>query len=340
MQSISKTLLYTFLQILATFLLLFTSYIASSTAIVTPVQSFAALPHQYIETKIQGIQEAFEQRAVLFLKGRNFQPWRVNKPKEEILKEFNQLNEWRYYAWYVDPTAKTLISRTDFMVAQELLEKGYYQKPNLIAFQYNLSDPTYNASIIVLSGFRFLALEAPTAKTIRSFYNLLQNFHIKQLVRLAVLEKNGISTSYSYWKDKIKTDTKTGEMILNAPQPFNPAPYPILYYTTAKGTSNQIDPIELLKVIQKVRKNDDSNTDMIACHCDNETGQTGTFLAGFLLLTEIDRQIASGTSKASLNISIEKIVMQLSLQRPYMVSKSAQYVTLYRLVDAYIQQLK
>jgi protein tyrosine phosphatase len=310
-------------------------------SIPAPVQSFAALPHQFLESKIQEIQEAFEQRSVLFLKGRNFKSWSNNKSKENILKEFDQINEWRFHAWYVDPYAKILISRADFMVAQDLLEKGYFRKPNTIAFQYNQSDATYNSSTIVLNGFRFLALEAPSAKNVKSFFTLLQNHHITHLVRLTTATEKGIEKSYPYWKDKLKTDAKNQESLLNIPQAFNPSPYPVRYYYTDKWLDDQaIDPKELLKLIQATRKNYDPDSDILACHCTNGVGRTGTFLAGFLLITEIDKQIAAGVSKNSLNISIEKIVMQLSLQRPYMVGKPEQYTTLYRLVDLYIQQLK
>src|ERR1700722_97080 len=111
-------------------LLLTTGWISTLSAIIPePTLSLPTLPQQYLETRFQTIQQSFEQRAMLFLKGRPFQPWRANKPRKDILTEFNQLNEWRFYTWYVDPKAKTLISRADFMVAQDLLQKDLYRKP-------------------------------------------------------------------------------------------------------------------------------------------------------------------------------------------------------------------
>ncbi len=329
-----RTLLY------VTLLTLFHIYVQSVHAsIPEPVLSLPTLPQQYLETRFQAIQQSFEQRAVLFLKGKPFHPWHANKSRKEILEEFEQLNEWRFHSWYVDPTAKILVSRMDFMVAQDLLEKGFYRKPSLIAFQYNQTDSSYNSSTIVLNGFKLLALESPTAKTSRNFLILLQNHRVTQLIRLGFTKENETQKSYAYWSGKLKTNPKTQETYLNLPQENSQTPYNIRYYSTDSWEENQgINPRELLRLIHSVRSHYDANG-LIACHSINGSGRTGTFLAGFLLLSEIDRQIAAGVAKNALDISIEKVVMQLSLQRPYLVGKAEQYYTLYRLVDLYIKDL-
>lgn len=321
--------------------LLTSCYVSHLEALIPePALSLPTLPQQYLETRFQAIQQAFDQRAILFLKGRPFQRWEMNKLRKNILIEFDQLNEWRYHAWYVDPTAKTLISRMDFMVAQELLEKGLYKRPGLLAFDYNQTDGNYNASTVVLNGFKFLAVEAPTSRTLKNFFLLLQNHRVTQLVRLATASENGNDQGTPYWINKLKTDAQNNECFLNIPQLYNPAPYSVRYYTTDVWPENHgIHPAELLKLIQKVRKNADPNG-LIACHSTNGNGRTGTFIAGFLLLNEIDRQIAAGTAKSALDVSIEKIVMQLSLQRSYVVRTAEQYITLYRLVDLYIKNVK
>jgi hypothetical protein len=305
-----------------------------------PALSLPTLPQQYLETRFQTIQQAFEQRATLFLKGKPFQHWEMNKPRKNILIEFDQLNEWRFRAWYVDPTAKTLIARMDFMVAQELLEKGLYKKPALLAFDYNQTDGNYNASTVLLNGFKFLALEAPTSQTLRHFFLLLQNHRVAQLVRLASAAENGSAQITPYWINKLKTTARNNETFLNIPQPYNPAPYALHYYSTDVWPENHSIPAnELLKLIQKVKKNADPHG-LIACHSTHGNGRTGTFIAGFLLISEIDRQIATGITKDAVDVSIEKIVMQLSLQRPYLVRTAEQYITLYRLLDLYIKNLK
>lgn len=308
-------------------------------AIPAPPLSLPALPPQYVETRLQQMQQAFEQRSVLFLKGRHFQTWRMNKPRADILKEFDQLNDWRFYTWYINPNAKSLVARTDFMIAQDLLEKGLYRKPALIAFQYNQTDATYNSSTILLNGFKFLVLEAPSARNLKNFFTLLQNHRVTQLIRLTPSEENGREKSYPYWNENRIAHTKANRMYLHVPQPYNPNPYRVGYYVIDSWhDSHGIHPKKLLTLIQAVRKDSDPNG-LIACHSAYGGGRAGTFLAGFLLLNDIDRQINAGISKNALNISIEKIVMQLSLQRPYLVSTAEQYISLHRLVDWYLKNL-
>lgn len=311
---------------------------SAAALVAEPVLSLPTLPQQYLENRFQAIQQAFEQRVALFLKGRPFQRWEMHKPRKNILIEFDQLNEWRFRAWYVDPTAKTLIARMDFMVAQELLEKGLYKKPALLAFDYNQTDGNYNASTVILNGFKFLALESPTTRTVKSFFLLLQNHRVTQLVRLANTTERESALETPYWINKLKINAHN-EAFLNIPQPYSSLSYTLRYYATDAWPDNQgVAAGELLKLILKVRKNADPN-ELIACHSTDGSGRTGTFIAGFLLLNEIDKQIASGTSKNSLDVSIEKIVMQLSLQRPYLVKKAEQYITLYRLLDLYVKSL-
>ncbi len=304
-----------------------------------PALSLPTLPQQYLETRFQTIQQGFEERAMLFLKGRPFQRWEMNKPRKNILIEFDQLNEWRFRTWYVNPKAKTLISRMDFMVAQELLEKGLYKKPALLAFDYNQTDGHYNASTIVLNGFKFLALESPVSRTLKHFFLLLQNHRVTQLVRLSGTAENNTALDTPYWANNLKTNAHN-ETLLNIREPYHPSPYTLHYYTTDVWPENHgVAAAELLRLILKVKKHVDPNG-LIACHSTHGNGRTGTFIAGFLLLNEIDKQIAAGTAKSALDVSVEKIVMQLSLQRPYLVRKAEQYVTLYRLLDLYVKNLK
>ncbi|HQZ87953.1 MAG TPA: protein-tyrosine phosphatase family protein [Gammaproteobacteria bacterium] len=305
-----------------------------------PVLSLPTLPQQYLETRFHAIQQGFEQRATLFLKGRPFQRWEMNRPRKNILIEFDQLNEWRFRTWYVDPNSKILISRMDFMVAQELLEKGLYKRPAFLAFDYNHTDGHYNASTVLLNGFKFLALESPTPQTLKHFFLLLQNHRVTQLVRLTGSTENTAELGTSYWNNKLKVNTQRNETILNIPQPYSASHYALQYYATDVWPENHgVAAGELLKLILKVRKNADQNG-LIACHSTHGNGRTGTFIAGFLLINEIDRQIATGISKNAVDVSVEKIVMQLSLQRPYLVRKAEQYITLYRLLDLYVKNLK
>jgi protein tyrosine phosphatase len=305
-----------------------------------PVRTFPSLPQQQREAKFQEIQNAFEERSNLFLKGKHFHPWKLKKSKEEILEEFKQIREWRNHTWYSESTGEVLVSRSDFMIAQDLLNNDLYRRPHLIAFQYNQSDSSYNSSTIVLNGYRFLAMEAPTPKLSNAFFKLLQNHRVTQLVRLTAASEEGIEKSYPYWNNKITVDAKTQRSVINLPLAGSRKTLPMLYYATNSWADHHgIEPKAFLKLINAVRKDADFDNGLIACHCTAGVGRTGTFIAGVLLIEEIDRQIAAGVKKDAIDLSIEKIVMQLSLQRLYMVAKAEQYVSLYRLVDSYIQHL-
>lgn len=324
--------------------------IMSNLCLVSPAQSklnnsprtFPSLPTQYRETKFKEVQDAFEERSRLFLQGRQFHYWEMNRPTEDIFKEFDNIHEWRHHTWYSEANSKAVISRPDFMVAQDLLEKGYYKRPNLIAFQYNQTDGSYNSSTVFLNGQRFLAMEAPMNEQLsQNFFKLLQNFQVTQLVRLTPAFEKGIFKSEAYWKNRVKVDPKTSETFLNAPFVGSKETYPIRYYALENWKDLQgIDPKILLTLIQKVRKHYDPTQGLLACHCSGGVGRTGTFLAGFALIQDIDRQLSANIPLNKIDISIEKVVLQLSLQRFYMVSRKEQYLTLYRLVDLYMQTLQ
>jgi protein tyrosine phosphatase len=302
-------------------------------------RTFPSLPSVYRENRIKQIQEAFEERSKRYLQGRQLHAYKAKKPDAEILAEFRQIKEWRNHSWFSESTHGALVSRPDFIVAQDLLEKGYYKRPHLLAFQYNQTDGSYNSSTIVLNGQRFLALEAPaTEKLTQLFFNLLQNHQVTQLVRLTPAEEGGTIKSRNYWKNRTHKDPKTGAEYLDVPFAGSRKTNAIRYYAIDHWRDHQgFDAKQLLAFIQKVRKDYDPNSGLLACHCSGGVGRTGTFLAGFLLLQEIDRQLAAGLAKEALDISIEKVVLQLSLQRFYMVAKEDQYLTLYRLVDLYLQ---
>lgn len=311
------------------------------------MKSFPSLPHHEIDAKFQAVQKGFEERSNLFLKGKHFQNWTANKNAKEIFEEFNRIREWRNHSWYTEGPGELIVSHMDFMVAQDLLDKGYYRQPNAIAFQYNRTDGSYNSSSLILNGQRFLALEGPSEQNVNQFFKLLQNFQVTQLVRLAPFASGEEPEIYPYWQDRIKKDPKAQGtqgiqgQIIEIPLAGIDKTYSIPYvYTDAWENNAKTDTTVLLNLIQSVRKANTSENSLIACHCNSGVGRTGTFIAGFALIQEIDRQIAAGTAIDNLDISIEKIVMQLSLQKLHMVAKPDQYLMLYRLVDQHIQALK
>lgn len=331
------------------YLSLFSFILGTHTALEAKQQPFnsqsirllAALPADYREEQFKAIEQAFAQRWDLFIKGKQFKAYVPEQTASNIAEEFKHIQTLRQQTCFVDPKAPQLISKPEYMIAQDLLEKGLFRSPNNIAFQYNRTDPTYNSSTIVLNGFRFLALEGPSFEQLRNFFTLLQNHQVTHVVRLTAAEEKGKAKTYPYWVGKITREQKTGDAFLKIPQYQNKNPYSIWYYSIDTWYDHQsISPKNLLNLILKVRKNYEPSTGLLATHCAGGVGRTGTFLAGFVLLAEIDKQIERGISPKNINLSIEKTVLQLSLQRVNMVTKSAQYETLYRLVDLYLNTLQ
>lgn len=326
------------------FLFLSLLFISSSlpAKLTSSVRTFPSLPFMQREAKFEEARKAFEDRSNLLLKGKHFENWKMNKAKNEIENEFKRIEEWRTHSWY-DNSGNLLVSRPDFMISQELLDKGYFRRPHIIAFDYNQTNGNYNSSNIIINNQKFLALEAPTQETVNQFFKLLQNFQVSQLVNLVGTDEQGQTQSFSYWENRLGPSK-----VLNTSSAIHipllgtlDATFPIHYYPLNHWEDNMgIEAKTLLTLIKQVRKNYDPDQGLLACHCRSGVGRTGTFIAGFVLIQEIDRQIASGVKPENIEISIEKVVMQLSLQRFNMVARSAQYVTLYRLVDHYMQTLK
>jgi|GEM_PF-1731300 len=308
-----------------------------------PTRTFPRLPESYCEQRFQQCESVFKKLSKKFLDKKDYKMWSFDRPKEEILEEFNQLDCWREEVWYKNRDADTLESQKDFIVSQELLINHHYRKPHLIAFQYNNADASYNCSLCSINGLKFLALEAPSKTSVKNFFNLLHNFQVTHLVRLTPATENGDEKCYPYWEGKAISSASTQDDILNIPlesEEENPKPYKLHYVWTDAWKDHQSGSAqELLDLILRTRSGYGPSS-IIAVHCHSGVARTGTFIAGFLLLDEIDRQIAKGIKPQDLKISIEKVVKQLSLQRFYMVGKPMQYLTVYRLVDLYVQGLE
>jgi protein tyrosine phosphatase len=174
-------------------------------------------------------------------------------------------------------------------------------------------------------------------------FNLLHNYNATHLVRLTPAKEGGHEKCYPYWDRRDELTLSTQEHYLNIPlesEENNPEPYKLRYVAIDTWKDHQSgDPDALLGLILQARKGHDSSS-LMAVHCHSGVARTGTFISGFLLLDEIDRHFAEKKTLENLNISIEKTVMQLSLQRFYMVGKPEQYLTLYRLVDLYVNKLQ
>lgn len=307
----------------------------------SPPRTFPRLPKSYRMERFAHCELGLQERSKKFLDKEEYHLWSIKQPREDILAEYDQLVHWREQIWYTN--GDLVESQKEFMISQELLMNHRYRYPHLIAFQYNATDQSYNSSTVISNGLKFLALEAPSKSSIEAFFNLLHNFHVTHLVRLTPAEENGGEKSYPYWGDNVEANASTSETFINVPlvdEGTKPIAYKLRYVGVDTWKDHQSGSAEeLLSIILQARKGHNPDS-LIAVHCHSGVARTGTFIAGFILLNEIDRQIACGTKIKDLNLSIQKTVMQLNLQRFYMVGRPEQYVTLYRLVDLYVNRLQ
>jgi len=259
-------------------------------------------------------QKAWEK----FGSKQNFTNWKFNLPREQIIAEFYKLHKWRLNVWFSDP--KLLIRREEFFPADYLLKAKRSVYEDIAAFSYNNTDPSYNSSSIIINNLHFLAMEAPRKHLLLDFFDLLKKYNVKCLVRLLQTHETD-----PYWKDIL--EKKEDFHVLNIPNGIS-LPY---YFIDTWEDNDGCSPEKLLKLVLDVQKN---NFPLIACHCLGGVGRTGTFIAAYAIVDALRKQ---KIQNEKIEISIEKIVAALSIQRFLMVAQANQYLTLYRLVDCFRQ---
>ena len=125
---------------------------------------FPALPLEFRQKHKKEVHTELTKRWEKVLQKKDsFAPYE-KKSDQEILKEFQELQLFRLHLWYSNPGKSPHICQEDYMAAQDLLEKGYYRTLNNIAFAYNCTDNTYNASTVLIEGYHFIALQEPNEK--------------------------------------------------------------------------------------------------------------------------------------------------------------------------------
>jgi hypothetical protein len=312
--------------------------VLASCASIVEGYPMPALSKKSIEDKFIAAEQEFTKRWRAFAKNKKFTVYPRQFTDEQILAEFDSIVATRNAVYYENPHQQPLFSMQDYERSQELLSGGFHKAPHLIAFAYNYSHPSYNSSNVTLNGYRFLALEGPQKpEHVGHFKRLLINYDVKKLVRLTNDIEGGVFKSENYWRDNV-TQKDNGKLLLTftLPEEEKRQPYSFTYYAIDDwadntGTNHKM----LLDFVQQIRK-DYQPGDLIAVHCSAGVGRTGTFIAAFLILDEIDKQLKSGMRIDKLNISIEEIVYKITLQRAYLVGEKAQYLTLHKLVQEYL----
>lgn len=302
------------------------------------IHCFPALPIEIRKEREKKIREQIESRwnKLKELKKGEFARFERGKTDLEIQDEFRELNDFRNNLWYRNPKKMPLVSNEDYTIAQGLLKLGNDQYPlQWLAFEYNHIDNTYNASSIFMDSFHFIALKEPTCNTLNAFFEILMNHDAKILVRLNP-EIEHASIGINYWEDKviggpnhqlIQTKMETSHCTHEG------AIIPYFSIENWKADS-EITVEELFDLVINVKSTHIHQTEdgPIACHCSDGAGRTGTFIAACIISDFLDRYKPK-------HLSIESIVLKLSIQRPKMVLNEDQYLLLYRFVDYYTQKL-
>jgi len=287
-----------------------------------PLSTQAELTQRWHQQQI-----AVDYRLKKYFEGKEFIPWGPNRSDEELKQEYIALTQLRGAAWY-DVTAPELERawREDFRPAAHLSHTLRY--PNCVAFTYNHVHPHYNGNLVLAGGQRFLALEGPEKKTVRTFFHVLRDMGAALVVRLTPSIENHIERCYDYWTSHVKGDK------LEIPRSLSNRPTVVDYLATDNWQDDSHLNVDLLlEMLLKARHIYDPKKGPMAVHCSAGVGRTGTFIAAYYLISEIDAQIARGEIP---NVSVEFITAYLGLQRFHMVASAAQYINLYRVVEKYL----
>lgn len=282
----------------------------------------------------------FHQRWNDFVENqREFPLWISGMKEQDLRARFDKMVKDRWSVYFVNPEdfdKEGVFGRwKEEYRMPENWELWFSRYPYPIAPAYTFASPNYNASIISLQGMHFLALEAPCKKNLKAFFEVLNEYCITDLVRLTPAIYKGRQGSFPYWEGRMNIHSDSGRPSIEV------SDREINYFPTDCWEDHQgIAPEKLLALIKAVKNSVTSDSKMIAVHCRAGVGRTGAFIAGYLLINEIDQQIADGIDVNDLKMSIDKVIWQLSLQRPFTVTHFPQYLMLYDLMDHYTELLK
>lgn len=305
-----------------------------------------SLSQQDIDQHFAQVQAHVLDRWESLAQNVDFPYYSYNKSEDEIVQEFYDFNDLRLAFWLKDPQAFPCQSNPEFKVAQVILGNKQYRQPNCISFEHALTEGSYNSSSIPVGKRRFFALEGPLQEHVPAFFKLLNNWSVSHLVCLTdETDQKGTPKCFPYWKDRIVE--KEGQTLLSVwvdgqyehtKEQWGSIEIPYERWQDWED-HHGIDPQQLVEAANRVRKNKDSR-DIIAVHCSAGVGRTGTFISSICILDEIDRQLANGASTNEIQLQISKLFLYLNFHRPWIVAKPAQYLTLYRVVDWYLDQYK
>ena len=269
---------------------------------------------------------ANQQRWEEFSKGREFPLWTSSVDKTELERRFDQLMDERWSEYFINDREPGVLGiwkdKYPFPVNYESFHSRY---PYPIVFSYNLASSNYNASLIHLHGIEFIAMEAPSEKNLEAFFNIFEEYDVNHLVRLTAAYETR-ENSFPYWEGRTNISSIDGRTTLELEN------REIYYFPTDCWKDHQgIEPERLLALVNAVMETNEDNS-IITVHCRAGVGRTGTFIVAYVLVNDIKNQLANGIPAEEIEVSIDKTIWELSLQRAFAVTHYPQYETLYKLV--------
>ena len=267
-----------------------------------------------------------------------FPLWSPDLSEEELKARFDQIHQQRWSVYFVNPEECQKPNgvgryKKTFEPHENWARWGSrYSYPG--AFAYNAATASYNASIIFLNGKYFIAMEAPTEQNLASFCQVLSRYQITDLVRLTPAQYENRENSFPYWEGHLNIHPLTGQQTIELDgREMN-------YYATDHWNDHEgFETSRLISLVTYIMSHQTKDK-IIGVHCRAGVGRTGTFIAAYALIQELDEQIAQGISIDNLQISIDRVVWELSLQRPFMIARFPQYKALHQLVSSYTAALK
>ncbi len=269
---------------------------------------------------------------------KDFPLWNADWNEEELASRFEQITSERktiYFGhskgWFGNQKEPQNLDAFHF--APDALTPSHYtpsEKSIGVCFAYNLASPDYSASIIHLGGKRFLGMESPNEHTLETFFHILKEYQVSHIVRLtpAYEVRKARGATYPYWEGRTDIHPQSGKPTLKIEG------CEITYIPTDCWENHEgLEPARLLVLVKTVMEDD---PEMVAVHCHGGIGRTGTFIAACALISAIDKQLASGIAPKDIEVSIDKVIWELSLQRVLLVPHFSQYLTLHQLISYYL----
>lgn len=300
-----------------------------------------SLPQEAIDARFLEVQRAVELRWNEVIQKWSFPKYQLRQDEAPRIQEFSHFDKIRFYL-HIDTQKFPYQAKPEFKLAQDIFIHHLYRQPNCITFDHSKADDSYNCTCVSVGRKRFFALDGPTAETLKYFYRLLANWDVKTLICLTDQEENGIPKCFPYWAEKTLEEESVFHLPIEGSYQSSIDLWEkkkILFHHLPEWKDGcAIDVKTLIDAVNKVRKQNAAN-DIIAVHCSGGVGRTGTFIAAFYLLEEIDRQTNEGTGPADVELSIAELFLKLNLHRPLMVAEEAQYLVLFKMVDYYLEEL-